>query len=60
MTENTPQSETQAPTARLVRDLGSGRRPSVISIGLADVGTTMTVLSLRAHDRPASRKEGSV
>ena len=58
MTENTPQSETQALTARLVRDLGSGRRPSVISIGPADVGTTG--LYLHAHDRPATRKEGSV
>ena len=60
MTEDTSQSETQAPTARLVRELGSGQQASVISNVLADVRTTMTCLYLRAQDRPAARKEESV
>ena len=59
MTENTSQTETQAPTARLVRHLGSGQQSSAISKVLADVSTTMTCLYLRAQNRPAARQEGS-
>ena len=52
MTEDRSQSETQAPTARLVRDLGSGQQASVISNVLAAVSTTMTCLYLRAQTVP--------
>jgi hypothetical protein len=59
MTQNTSQTETQAPTARLVRDVESGQQSSGISKVLADVSTTMMYLYLRAQNRPAARKEGS-
>jgi hypothetical protein len=59
MTENTSQTETLAPTVRLVCDLGSGQQSSAVSHVLADVSTTVTCLYHRALDRPAAGTVGS-
>jgi hypothetical protein len=52
------ETEIEAPTVRLLGDLGSGRRSSAVSTVMADESRAITFLQLRALKGAVARTEG--